>query len=201
MTRLSLSPELLIGQGASRLCYRHPQDPSLCVKVVQKRENRHYLTDEIAAYQSLHKAMGKHAAFCADHLVETDQGEGLVCALVRDADGSLSRPLEDYIANDEIDDAILAALDLFFRDIILGKRLYLFDFNVRNFVIQQTGDGPVIVFIDLKSYAQYKPLGYLRLERLVPALAMQIVKRRARRLYTHNLKRKPPDFLATFCRS
>lgn len=125
-------------RGGGRDFYVHPGDPGLCVKVAREgrspaerlrqepwwkrwRKPAHKYDDSLRDYRTL-KALelsGDAAIWqCLPRLhgwVETDRGRGLVTDLIRDADGSVSRSLLDYLRIHGHDDRVRAVVDEFAR--------------------------------------------------------------------------------------
>ena len=87
-------------RGTKRHCYVHPDDPALCVKVPARPgdpECRREQAADLEGYAALEKRGGAvfdHIA-AVEGVVDTDLGPGVVCALCRDADGSISATLAD----------------------------------------------------------------------------------------------------------
>lgn len=122
---LRLSDQEPFAQGGNRLCYVDPRDSERCVKV--SRPGREaaakrrlapglkgyrplvYYDDnlrEYATYRRIERCFGeetwRHLPRCYG-LVRTDQGEGIVTDLVRDADGAISRSLKEQLRESGVD--------------------------------------------------------------------------------------------------
>lgn len=88
--RLILDDSFIIGKGAERICYRHPEQPNLCVKVkyndrkgkVSQNESdfKYYsfLEKQNISWSNITKCYG---------WVETDKGKGLIFDYVADTEG------------------------------------------------------------------------------------------------------------------
>ncbi|WP_321372052.1 YrbL family protein [uncultured Desulfuromusa sp.] len=106
-------------QGGNRLCFVHPEDANLCIKVRRPdftledlRRKKGFpknlrrlsaFDDNLEEYQVIHsleKVCGdtiyRHIYRCYE-FVETDFGPGLVTELIRDADGRVSVSLKQYL--------------------------------------------------------------------------------------------------------
>ena len=130
---MMLKGQELVGKGSHRAVYRHPDDESLCVKVMiqdwrvaQRRLRAHwfvrmcrpkwYFHENLTEYRYAKKAerrLGEKAWSLIPKihgLVDSDLGEGMVVDLVRDHDGRISLTLEDYLRahglTEECQDAI-----------------------------------------------------------------------------------------------
>lgn len=83
-----------IGAGQERVCYLHPDDPSLLVKI-QKGASNKQTRRELKLYASLaRRGMGNYDHIPRFHgLVETSRGSGFVVDCITDFDGSISKSL------------------------------------------------------------------------------------------------------------
>ncbi len=88
-----------IGMGTQRMCFVHPEDPRLAIKIPTggaSRQNER----EIRFYRNLEKRGGidcKHIPGFHGRCI-TNRGPGIVVDLVRDYDGQISSPLNRYLA-------------------------------------------------------------------------------------------------------
>ena len=150
-----LDNRLLINQGRTRICYQHPGDKDLVVKVPcgnKKTDNRSNIT-ELRGYQALMRE--QIDLFCISHcygFVTTSLGKGLVCDCIRDDDGAVSRTIWDIIIyQDDCDvDHIKAVVNVFCR-LLMQRDTRLFDLNLKNIVLKLQNDGVYAPFaVDLK---------------------------------------------------
>ena len=88
-----------IGMGRERMCFVHPEDPRLAIKISSggassqsKREMRLYRKLEKRGAADIKHIPGFHG------VCETNRGPGFVVDLVRNYDGEISRPLNWYLA-------------------------------------------------------------------------------------------------------
>ena len=102
MDMIELQENQLVGKGLHREVYVHPDDSSLCVKVVvlrgeeeTRREQAYYklLQRRNIVWDMLPQFYG---------VVETNKGEGAVFELIRDVDGSVSKTLEYYLQSAQL---------------------------------------------------------------------------------------------------
>jgi hypothetical protein len=175
-----LSDDLFIGQGASRKCYQHPKNPDKCVKVALDSEGEHHNQYELQAYAVLKGELTDYIVEYDEALVETDQGPGLVCGLLKDADGRISQSLMEYMEHNTLSDDLKRQIDDFFS-LLLSRKLNFYDFNVKNFIIQKKAEGERLVYIDIKGYNRTK--SRLKLEDLFPPVGRRKMKRRMARFY------------------
>lgn len=115
---LSLAGLEPFAMGSKRLCYVHPDDADLCVKVLSRTDDKRGHAEqrlEIEDYALL-KKLESGAVF--DHIpvmegiVGTDMGVGIVSRLCRDADGRISRNLGKLILEQGLTPAIVGAIDV-----------------------------------------------------------------------------------------
>tara|TARA_Y100001956_G_scaffold80259_1_gene95082 strand:- start:3816 stop:4358 length:543 start_codon:yes stop_codon:yes gene_type:complete len=140
---LDLTDAVVIGKGSERICYQHPNDANLCIKVRYRvKRSRDESQREFEYAQSL-----KHPDLVPYALpiewLETSEGKGLVFPLIRDDDGSLSMSLGKLDIKSKLS-------ELFdeFEDSILTNNLSLTDLRLQNLVLQKNGDNERIVMID-----------------------------------------------------
>jgi len=182
---LILSDELLINRGRGRLCYRHPVDRSLVIKVpagpgsAAQAANR----KEWRGYRDLIRRHGRLP--CVSHchgFAATDRGIGLICDCIRDADGAIARSIYDIIVYDDACDIerILAVADSFGR-FLLEHDIRLFDLNPKNIALVQEQDGGYrAVALDLKG--RFDNNEFVPLSSYIGFFARRKMRRRTRQL-------------------
>lgn len=191
----------VLASGRTRTIYKHPNSADWLVKI----ENRHtlakvgkvslflrglihrifpYLSEnarELRVYKKLAFSLKGFIPEYEEELVSTDKGLGLVCRQVLDDNGDLSKTLGEYLNDpDTSPERLKPQLDRFFQTLFL-KKLYFFDFNLNNFLIQIHDGRPTLRFIDLKGYR--KDRSVLPVSYLSSSLAKRKMKRRIERLY------------------
>ncbi len=173
-----------IGNGATRECYLHPHDSTKCVKVLLKKSSATMsaLKSEIKHYAHIKSILGDYVVEYDRQLVQTNKGPGLVCELLREPDGSFSPSLAQYLLKQTFDDDLQMQLNNFARTLIQNK-LFFYDFNAKNFVIQVVDGRKKLKYVDLKSFNNSKTWKALRMEKLIPPLGNMKMVRRLKRLY------------------
>lgn len=101
---ISLEESGLVGRGFHRSCYRHPEDPRLCIKVLdgdhQKEADR-----EIAYYRQLERKGVTWEMLSRYHgSIETNLGLGQVFDLITDPNGETAKTLEYYMKSQDLSD-------------------------------------------------------------------------------------------------
>lgn len=180
----------IIGKGASRICYEHPQNKNLCIKIYNKKGyGEKELEEEIKIYQEVKEKLSPYLCHYEERLIPTDQGRGLVTEIIRDDNGEISLTLAKK--RPQMKEEAYQQLDDFFQRLLQNK-LYFYDFNIANFVVQEKDNHQHLKYIDLKSYKRYKPWTYLKLEKIIPYFAQIALKQRIKKLY--NILKRPYRF-------
>ncbi len=177
----SLEP---FARGGNRLCFVHPDDRAMCIKVRRPdftledcRRKKGFprnlrplscFDDNLEEYKVIKHLLEsrgdlifKHIYRC-DGFVDTDMGTGLATELVRDADGQISLSLKQYIweygYRDECRRAV-AELINFWKTYLIPSR----DLLTHNVLVQQGSDGQIIrlVVIDGLGSPQLFPFDWL----------------------------------------
>lgn len=158
-------------RGGNRLCFIHPNDSGRCVKVrrpdftledLRRKKgfpkNLRPLSsfddnaEEFRVMNALHKRIGepmyRYVSRCFG-FENTDMGKGLVSELIRDASGSVSHTLKQYVWDEGFTPDCQRAVDEF----IAGWNLLGIpsrDLLVHNIVVQRLLDGTInrLVVID-----------------------------------------------------
>jgi len=124
-----------IGMGRERMCFVHPEDPRLAIKIARGKV-RDQSKREIRFYRKLQKRGGvddKHIPGFHG-LCETNRGQGIVVDLIRNYDGEIARPLNWYLAQgypieefepylEELKQSFLKNLIIFNHDMTIGNLL------------------------------------------------------------------------------
>jgi len=131
MLQISKKP---IGIGKERMCFVHPEDPRLAIKIA-KSEINIQSRREIKFYRKLEKRGASDIHIPGFHgLCETNRGTGIVVDLIRNYDGEISRPLNWYLAEgypiedfepglEDLKQSFLKNLIIFNHDMTIGNLL------------------------------------------------------------------------------
>ena len=94
---IKIDKNLFMGEGGSRECYIHPDDPNLCIKTTKNKKYQRSVNRETRYFKKLQK-QNKSFQMISKYYgsVKTDRGEGEVFELVRDYDGKISQNLKYY---------------------------------------------------------------------------------------------------------
>jgi hypothetical protein len=147
-----------IGMGKERMCYVHPEDPRLAVKV-PIGETTKQTEREVRFYRRL-KQRGeidcKHIPKFHG-ITRTNRGVCIVVDLIRDYDGQISRPLNWYLSHgfpleefipylDEVKQSFLDNLIIFNHDLTIGNILVQKTSISRFRLVAIDGLGDVVAF-------------------------------------------------------
>lgn len=139
-----------IGSGNGRICWHHPHDAALCVKVARPDSERPQNAIDWHYSRVLRRRgiSGPHIAQVYSW-AETDKGPGLVVELVADADGTPSQPLFAAIQSGNLDvDTARCIVDEAFAWLKQHRVLYA-DHSADNMLVRKLADGSCqLVFVD-----------------------------------------------------
>lgn len=161
---IQLSQKEYIGEGEIRVCYEHPQDKSLCIKVPRPEITREYTFKEILYFKKLAKRNKSRYAypFYSDFYneEETNFGLGQVFDLVRDeTTGGISKTLEYYLTKSNViaDEKLEQALGVLKQQMI-KYRVFTRDLRARNICCKLKKDGSIeLVIIDGIGHRDFFP--------------------------------------------
>lgn len=160
---LTLTDKQPFARGGNRLCYVHPENSKLCVKVRRpdftledRRRKKGFpknlrplsaFDDNLEEYremQFLEQHFGdrafQHISRCYG-FVDTDMGKGLVSELIRNPDGRIAVTLKQYLwdhgLTDQVRQVIEAFIDFWTFELIPSRDLLL-----HNIVVEMDSDAP-----------------------------------------------------------
>lgn len=147
MLQITTAP---IGKGRERACYVHPDDPAKAIKIpfgsVTTQSRR-----EIEFYRKL----GRRAEAYAENIplyygrCQTNLGDGTVVELIRDHDGSVSRPLNAYLADGYPVEEFEPYLEQLHASFLHNLIIFNHDMHVGNLLFQKRSPGDArLVAID-----------------------------------------------------
>ncbi|MCW7753204.1 PhoP regulatory network YrbL family protein [Desulfobotulus sp. H1] len=154
---ITLNEALRIGKGGTRICYLHPDNPDIIIKVEKEGTPSHFTPNdwEYRHYTDIVRLHGRVPGIIPIlGTVDTQFGKGLMAKAIRDTDGALSPTLSHAALHPDRwePSAIFSAVkDLTDRIITLDIRL--FDFNLDNILLQTTEKNQLqAIIIDLKGH-------------------------------------------------
>lgn len=171
---IELDDSLIIGKGSERVCYQHPNDSNLCIKIRYRiKRSRDESEREFEYAQRFVKQGLKVPLALPVEWVETNLGRGLVFPLIRDDNGEISSAL------DRVEDKqLLEQVFTEFAQILLTNTISVTDLRIQNLVLQRTKTGPRVVMVDGYGYTN----DFLKnLYRITKFVTFQQTKRRLER--------------------
>ncbi|MDL2329397.1 hypothetical protein LJC71_06585 [Desulfosarcina sp. OttesenSCG-928-A07] len=158
-----LDSSLFIGHGVNRECYVHPENSALCIKVVVGHGGKRETRIEKSAYKHLEKRGISWELLSRFHgTVSTNKGLGVVFELIRDRDGSISKPLRQYIHTPEQTALHRDGLSRAFSHLktyLFSEEIITSPLKAKNIVYQQTTDtGGKLVIIDNVGNTDFIPI-------------------------------------------
>lgn len=173
---VELQPSLLIARGWHRECYRHPENPNRCIKIVVNGDDVETRREQ-AYYRFLQKRLNDWRAIPRFYgNIDTNLGSGAEFELVRDADGSVSRTLAHYLEDkgllyQHFPSLISALKALYYYQ--LENNILTMSIKPMNLLLQHNTDGNSSIqiidnlgnadFIPIANY--FKPLGKAKIKR------------------------------------
>ena len=97
---ITLDENLLIERGSERSCYRHPESPNRCIKIVDKHSRRTKARNKRELkYIKRYKRAPKPLSIIPNYFgeISTNLGSGHQFELILDYDGNISTKLSDYV--------------------------------------------------------------------------------------------------------
>lgn len=173
-----------INKGETRICFEHPFIRNKCVKVASKHKDEKFLQKEIDNYFMVKNELSGHIVSYETNLVQTNFGQGLICDLLRDDNGQISKTLSEYLCYKTLDEDLSCQLSHFVY-CLLEHNIYFYDFNLKNFIVQIKNGKKFLYYTDLKSLNNYKSWTFLKFERIIPPLAKYLMIRRIKRLFRY----------------
>lgn len=157
-----LDDSLYINKGTNRVCYKHPNDKTKCLKIdlrenkETKRELKYYkkLIEKDIPFDFLSKYYGE---------VDTNLGKAEVFELIRDNDETISMEVDKYLKNSNSIEEIENLLKLvpLLKKYIYENKIFVKDLNTVNIMYQQNIDKSRLVIIDGLSHSNYNPFFYI----------------------------------------
>ena len=163
---MNLTPDLLIGRGRDRLCYRHPNDPDFCIKVAANGPEKQTRREKEYFLYLLRK--GADLRYIAPYMgeVETSMGTGGLFPLVRNDNGEVSRTLSQSIHAGEIDQLTVENKLNELYCYLLNNGICTRDISPNNIMVRRRGEQLDFILIDGVSSPGHNPLT-IRLPALV----------------------------------
>lgn len=132
---LNLNDCLYLSSGDNRDVYFHPNEINRCVKI-DKSELKSNTTEEMA----FKKYSGCKSLPNFYGVEDTNLGKGLVVELVVDYDGVISKSIEYYLQNGEIDVSEGLIFMSVLSDDLIKHKILLHDTHLHNILLRKNAD-------------------------------------------------------------
>lgn len=161
---IQLADKHYIGEGDIRICYEHPTDKKLCIKIPRPETTRVYTEKELLYFKKLskrNKSKYLYPFYSDFHKEEnTNLGLGQIFDLVRDeATGKISKTLEYYLIEEHIieDDKLENALKIL-KQQMTKYRVFTRDLRARNICCKIKNDASIeLIIIDGIGHRDFFP--------------------------------------------
>jgi len=158
---VSLSAKYFVAEGTDRRCYRHPDDPNYCVKVLLPERRSGRFWREVNYYKSLQRRGVQFSHLAGFHgLVDTSLGKGAIFELVLDADGQVSKSLDYYLAQEDerFNSQVIMEIESL-KQYFYDQWIVFHDLNPTNVLVKQLDLGKFrLIVIDGIGHNHFIPL-------------------------------------------
>ena len=165
--KVSLSAQHFVAEGTDRKCFIHPENSSLCIKVLHPERRAGRFWREIRYYSGLQRRNADFKHLTRFHgLVDTNLGRGAVFDMVLDDDGRVSKSLDHYLLQDDpnFNDWAVAEVESL-KQQMYEEWIVFHDLNPTNILVRRLSfDEYGLVVIDGIGHNHFLPLAsYSRL--------------------------------------
>jgi len=144
MSSLELSEKHFIGRGGTKLVYRHPLDPELCVKFPrpEKKGTVQDIHREISYFKKHQDALPFLAPFLGT--IETPLGLGYLYKMVRDEDGKISQDIGIFRKDAPKD--LSSKISAIYHQCLVRKAV-INDTKLDNILVSQKKSGDYTIYV------------------------------------------------------
>ena len=160
-TVFDLTPDLFVAEGTDRQCYRHPEFPDRCIKVLHADRRSGRFWREIAYFRSLQRRGVDFSHLSRFHgIVRTSLGDGAVFDLVRDDDGRIASSLASRLDTGDPEFNFWAVNEIErLKQDFYDQWIVFHDLNPTNLMVQRLGfDSWRLIAIDGIGHNHFLPL-------------------------------------------
>lgn len=144
---IDLKDAVIIGRGNERICYLHPQDKDLIIKVpiIGSGQRKQNILDHY--YQEALKRKGVPFTYIPKQygFIQTTAGEGLLMDCIRDTTDQVAQTILQKIQNKEIDKIVV-------ERILLELYAYFFEYGI---VMVDISLGNIVCYMDNNQWKFY----------------------------------------------
>lgn len=164
---IHLSDDLIVGKGRDRVCYEHPQNSNLCIKISISNDKQS--KREVSYFNFLKRTdadLSKISIFRGKK--NTNNGLGYTFDLIRDHDGSVSKTLRQCLESQEFTTQWIQPQLIKLKQYLITNKICVRDISPSNIVCKKTPHGIDLFIIDGVSNSNINPFT-IRLQSLVNA--------------------------------
>lgn len=162
---IEIPKNLYIGEGEIRVCYEHPKNKNLCIKIPKPQVTELYTNKEILYFLKIKKRnkLEYSYPFYSDfhEEISTNLGKGQVFDLVRDeATGEVSKTLEYYFENETtFNKNVFVEALLVLKKHMIKHKIFTRDLRSRNICCKVLEDNTIqLIIIDGIGHRDFFPL-------------------------------------------
>jgi hypothetical protein len=164
---IHLSDDLIVGKGRDRVCYEHPQNSNLCIKISISNDKQS--KREVSYFNFLKRTdadLSKISIFRGKK--NTNNGLGYTFDLIRDHDGSVSKTLRQCLESQEFTTQWIQPQLIKLKQYLITNKICVRDISPSNIVCKKKPHGIDLFIIDGVSNSNINPFT-IRLQSLVNA--------------------------------
>jgi hypothetical protein len=152
-----LTDELIVGKGRDRICYEHPNNSNLCIKISINNDKQS--KREVSYFNFLRKKntdLSKISIF--REKVNTSKGIGYTFDLIRDHDKKISKTLRQCLESQEFTiESVQPQLNEL-KKYLISNKICVRDISPSNISCERTLNGVNLFIIDGVSNSNINPL-------------------------------------------
>lgn len=146
-TIIEINKNDLLDTGRKRICYRHPNNPYRCLKIDINDSGLNQR--DLDAYYNVSPILREYLPTYFG-IIRTSKGKALETELIADESGIPSKSIYEYYISHKISLSLKNELGKLFS-LLIENKIYLYDLNPKNILIQEKEGDQFIKFIDLKN--------------------------------------------------
>lgn len=144
---INLLEEHVIGKGFNRVCYHHPENKNLCIKInFRDGETKESIREQKYCKHLLNRGVPLDMVPSYQGDTHTNLGRGSIYKLILDDDGSVSQTLESYLSGTP-DFKQLYAPYTALKSYLLKHHIITMTLHTRNILCQRNREGDIVKFV------------------------------------------------------
>lgn len=164
---IRLAENLIIGKGRDRICYEHPTQKNLCIKLSFKSNKQSIREVKYFRYLTQkNKDLSQISSFVS--MIDTDKGDGYVFELIRDDDQQVSKTLRQCLESKIFSLEYIRPQLIELKNYLIKNKICVRDISPSNICCKKTAMGFKLYIIDGVSNPTINPLN-IRIRRFINA--------------------------------